>query len=293
MSRFGLLNLNKPAGWSSRDAVDRVQRLVRPDKIGHAGTLDPLATGVLVVAVGPATRLIDHLHRFSKRYRATFDLGCQSPTDDIESPVERLPASPPPSRVAIETAAAAFIGVIQQVPPAYSAVHVAGRRAYELARRGKSVELSPREVTIHRLEVIDYVYPQLTLEIDCGTGTYVRALGRDLAQQLGTAAVMTALERTAVGPFSLVDALDPDEVDARGVDACLLPARWAVADLPQVVVSPEQLERLRNGVYIDDSRPGPTADAAELAALDETGRLVALLTPRDGVKLGARLNFVV
>ena len=175
---FGILNLNKPTGWTSRDVVNRVQRLVRPNKAGHAGTLDPLATGVLIVAVGQATRLIEFAHQLPKYYRATFQLGCSSDSDDVDTEVKPLTQPPIPTHQEVEGALAVFTGVIQQRPPAYSAVHVDGQRSYKLARRGETVELQPRPVTIHSLDVVRYEYPELVLDIHCGSGTYVRALGR-------------------------------------------------------------------------------------------------------------------
>lgn len=294
MPRFGILNVNKPAGLTSRDVVNRVYRLVRPDKAGHAGTLDPLATGVLLVVVGQATRLIDCLHRFPKRYMATFQLGCQSPTEDTEGPVTPLVDSPRPSREQLDRAAGVLVGPILQSPPAYSAVKIAGRRAYALARRGKAVALPPRPITIHELHVVQYDYPLLVLDIACSTGAYIRSLGRDLARSLGTEAVMTDLVRTAIGSFSLDAGWSLDRLSAETVDAALLPAARAVEALPTVTVGPAEIVRLRHGLYIEmgDRAPPACASAAEYAALDSGGRLIALLTPRGEGQLGARVNFV-
>jgi len=190
---FGLLNLNKPAGMSSRDAVNRVQWLARKMtgekvKVGHAGTLDPIATGVLVVCLGPATKLIEHVQRMPKQYRGTFLLGRRSPSDDVELEAEPLTNPPIPTADEIAAALPAFMGEIQQTPPAYSAIKIKGRKAYDLARRGEQVEMTPRTVTIHSLDIVRYEYPELVLNIRCGSGTYVRALGRAVAKSLGTAA---------------------------------------------------------------------------------------------------------
>ena len=207
-SRFGFLNFNKPPGKTSRWVVDQVQRLVQPAKVGHAGTLDPLATGVLVVASGSATRLIDYVQQMPKRYRADFLLGCTSPTEDVDSEVVPLENPMVPTRDEIETAIPAFLGEILQSPPAFSALKVGGRRAYSLARAGQAVELKPRPISIHCLKVLSYEYPRLQLEIECSSGTYVRSLGRDLAEKLGTGAVMSALVRTAIGIFRVEDSID-------------------------------------------------------------------------------------
>jgi tRNA pseudouridine55 synthase len=271
---FGLLNLNKPAGVTSRQVVDVVERLVRPARAGHAGTLDPLATGVLLVCVGQATRLIDYLHRLPKTYVATFLLGRSSPTEDIDGPVTELPNAPAPEPAQIEAAVQKFVGRIQQRPPAYSAVRLGGRRAYELARKGHQPELERREVEVYRMEVRSYAYPELTLEIQCSSGTYVRSLGRDLAESLGTAAVMSALVRTSIGQFRIEDALPPERLNADSISQHLLPAADAVSMLPRVELTDEEIARLRNGLAI--AKPD-APQAEEIAGLDAKGRLVALL----------------
>ncbi|HOM17612.1 MAG TPA: tRNA pseudouridine(55) synthase TruB, partial [Thermoguttaceae bacterium] len=165
--KAGILNIYKPAGLTSRDVVNQIQRLLRPAKVGHAGTLDPLATGVLVVCVGPATRLIKYVQRMPKEYIGAFLLGRSSPTEDTDGPVTELENPPIPSLDAVETAARKMLGPILQRPPAYSALKVEGRRAYELARQGQHVELPPRPVTIYRLDVLSYNYPELVLRIRC------------------------------------------------------------------------------------------------------------------------------
>ena len=223
----GLLNVSKPGGMTSRAVVDRVQRLVRPAKAGHAGTLDPLASGVLVVGVGAGTRLIEYVQRMPKRYRGTFLLGRRSPTEDIEGEIEILPDPPIPSRVEIEQAARRLTGEIMQRPPDFSALKIAGQRAYDLARAGKTVVLEPRPVTIYELRVIAYDYPEFSLDICCSGGTYVRSLGRDLAEALGSAAVMSALVREAIGDFTIAEALPLAELSAETIDARLLPLERA------------------------------------------------------------------
>ncbi len=226
MHLFGLLNLNKPSGITSRRVVDRVQRLVKPAKVGHAGTLDPLACGVLVIGVGQATRLVEYVQERPKRYRGTFLLGRSSTTEDIEGEITELPNAVPPTREALERAAAELTGEVDQRPPAFSAIKVGGRRAYDLARAGQQVDLAPRRVRIDRLQIVRYVYPELELEIECSGGTYVRSLGRDLAERAGTAAVMSALQRTAIGCFLLTDAVEPDALTKENLGMHLLSPRW-------------------------------------------------------------------
>lgn len=288
---FGLLNVNKPAGATSRDVVNRVQWLLkqiakaagtRAAKVGHAGTLDPIATGVLVLCVGSATKLIEHVQRQPKRYRGTFQLGRRSPSDDIELPVEELADPPIPTREQIEAALPPFVGDIQQVPPAYSAIKIGGEKAYDLARAGKPPEMKPRPVTIYELSVVAYDYPELVLDIHCGSGTYVRAIGRDLAQSIGTAAVMSALERTAIGEFRVQEAVTFESFTEENLTGQLLPARLAVPDVPRIEISRAEAEGLRNGRFLD--RPqAPRGD--ELAAYTSAGELVALLKPRGNGRL--------
>ena len=219
----GLLNLNKPSGMTSRQAVDRAGRLLGTRRVGHAGTLDPLASGVLVVAAGAATRLIQYVQQMPKSYLGTFLLGRHSPTEDMEGEVTELQNPPLPTLEQVSAAAQTLVGRIEQRPPVYSALKIEGRRAYDLARKGRPVELQPREVMIYRLEIVAYQYPQLVLRVECGSGTYIRSLGRDLAESLGTAAVMSALLRTAVGDFRIEEAADPRQLTPEGCQARLEP----------------------------------------------------------------------
>lgn len=289
MSPFlGVLNLNKPAGMTSREVVDCVQRLGRPAKVGHAGTLDPLACGVLVVCVGAATRLIEYVQQMPKGYSGTFLLGRQSPTEDVEGQVTELvdPAVPTPEQIA--AAAGALVGRIEQRPPAFSALKVEGRRAYALARKGQQVDLKPRTVTVYRIEVQGYEYPELRLAIECSGGTYVRSLGRDLAESLGTAAVMSELVRSWIGDFRIEEAVDPRQLTGQSWTDHLLPPLRAVGRLPQVELSADEIAKIRHGLTI--SRKPPPAGEGQLAAVDAAGRLVAVLTPRGPGLLGPRRN---
>ena len=250
MPPCGLLILNKPAGMSSRQAVNRVARLAQPARVGHAGTLDPLATGVLVVGVGAATRLIAYVQRMPKQYIGTFLLGRRSPTEDIEGEVTELPGAPVPTREQIAAAAERFVGRIDQRPPAFSALKVAGQRAYKLARQGREPQLAARPVEIHHIEVKAYEYPELVLDVACGSGTYIRSLGRDLAESLGTAAVMSGLVRTVIGSFRIEDAVAPGGLNGDNWLRWLRPALQAVEYLPRVQLSPDEVVRIRNGLTI-------------------------------------------
>jgi tRNA pseudouridine55 synthase len=272
---FGLLNIHKPAGITSRDVVNRVQKCVRPHKAGHAGTLDPLATGVLVVCIGQATRLIEYVQRMPKRYLGTFLLGRQSETEDTEGTIVELANPPRPDRETIERALTDFVGEIQQMPPAFSALKVAGKRAYNLARKGVAVELQPRPVIIHSLALTGYDYPELALDIRCGSGTYVRSLGRDIARSLGTEAVMSALVRQEIGLFRLSQSLDHSSISPETIRAHLRPAVEALPELPRFELTAAELAALWQGRQLANRL---NLVGAEIAAVDPQGSLAAILT---------------
>jgi len=287
---FGLFNINKPSGKTSRWAVDQIQRLVRPAKVGHAGTLDPLASGVLVVAVGPATRLIDYVQEMPKRYRAEFRLGCTSDTEDVDGVVTSLANARVPSRAEIDAAVPHFTGEILQTPPAFSALKIAGRRAYELARKGEAVVLQPRPVVIYQLSIVNYDYPLLELEIECSSGTYVRSLGRDLAIQLGTGAVMSALVRSAIGGFRLANAIDVSQISRENIGEYLMSPQTAVDRMPIVPLAPAEQVQLSRGQPI--ARDDLPSDTTEYAALNDCGNLTAILHLRADGLFWPLLNFL-
>jgi tRNA pseudouridine55 synthase len=286
---IGILNINKPPGMSSRQAVDLVKPLVRPAKIGHAGTLDPLAVGVLVVCIGKATRLIEFVQQMAKQYQATFLFGRTSPTDDIEGEIAELSNPLIPSRDQIEGACARFIGTIEQRPPEFSAIKVAGRRAYDLARSGKAVALASRAVAIYSISVLSYEYPRLTLDVRCGAGTYVRALGRDLAQSLGTGAVMSELVRLAIGPFVIDEAVDPRGLTGTQLSASIRSPQSAVADLPMISLDEREVELLAHGRSLNRT---DSIQQSLLVALDSKREMIALLKRRDDGALWPYINFV-
>jgi tRNA pseudouridine55 synthase len=285
---FGLMVLNKPAGMTSREAVNFVVPLVHPAKAGHAGTLDPMARGVLVVCIGAATRLVEYVQRMPKEYRGVFLLGRHSPTEDVDSTVTLLENPPIPSAEDVSRATAGLVGTIQQRPPVFSAVKVGGRRAYQLARRGRPVQLAPRPVTVHRLNVVRYEYPELVLDVVCGAGTYIRSLGRDLAASLGTAAVMSDLTRTAVGSFRIEDACPLEMLSPEAILGRLLPPIRAVESLPAIRPGPAALARLAHGLDIEVDAP---QGATECAVLDEQGQLRAIAVRREDGRWRPTRNF--
>lgn len=215
----GVLVVDKPLGMSSFGVVARVRRRAGGVRTGHAGTLDPLATGILVLALGRATKAIDRLMGTSKRYRTIVDLSAFTTTDDREGERTEVVTAEPPSEHHVDDVVARFIGQIEQRPPAFSAMKVGGRRAYALARDGKPPELAARPVTIHSIGIVRYSWPELELDLHCGKGTYVRSLARDIGLALGTGGHCATLRRTAVGPFdeTMAIALDalPDRIDSQ------------------------------------------------------------------------------
>ena len=208
----GLLVIDKPQGVTSMDVVRVVRRTAGGVKTGHAGTLDPLATGVVICCIGRATKQVDSLMGLTKVYETCVDLSAFTSTDDREGPLEPVTVQDPPSEIRIRSVLPRFIGEIQQVPPTYSAVHVRGKRAYQLARRGQSVDIPPRSVRIDSIELITYDWPNATLRVTCGKGTYIRSIARDLGLALGTGGHAASLRRTAVGPFAAEQAILLDRV---------------------------------------------------------------------------------
>jgi tRNA pseudouridine55 synthase len=273
----GLLVVDKPSGTTSRGIVNRVVPLFPRAKVGHAGTLDPLASGILIVCVGPATRLVEMIQRMPKTYRTAVRMGARSDTCDADGRINAEPSPRIPHRTEVESALAAFHGSLLQVPPAYSALKIKGRRAYALARAGAQPELSPRLVQIDRVELLSYAWPTLELEIECGSGTYIRSIARDLGESLGCGGYVETLVRTKVGPFGLEQAMRLADLSSGSIRSHLKPALAAVPNLPKLVLRARQLEDVAQGRTFDlddlDARRGPSGP---VALLDLDGRLVAL-----------------
>jgi tRNA pseudouridine55 synthase len=211
-SESGLVVVDKPGSMTSHDVVSRVRRLAGTRKVGHAGTLDPMATGVLVLGLNRATRLLGHLTLTDKRYDATVRLGGTTTTDDADGDLVSSSPTDHLSEDDVRSALSSLVGEIDQVPSSVSAVKVDGRRAYARVRAGEEVELSARRVTIHAIDVVSLDLPDVKVAVHCSSGTYVRAIARDLGAALGVGGHLTALRRTAVGPFTLADARTIDEL---------------------------------------------------------------------------------
>lgn len=285
---FGLLCINKPLGLTSRDVVNRVVWRLRESspkpakipKVGHAGTLDPLATGVLLVGVGAGVRLVPYLHQQPKEYLATFRLGQSSESGDLESPIVAEENPHHPTRDEIDAAAKALIGDITQIPPAHSAIKIGGKKAYKFAHQGKSVEVPSRIVRIDEINILDYTYPDVTATIRCGTGTYIRTLGIDLAAKCNTTAVMTSLVRTAIGDYSVESAIAVERLGDSSIEELVLPLAGAVSHLPTLRLPGNEIDLISNGIKIAVGL-GDEASGDEAAVIDSQGNLRAIVRRRD------------
>ena len=254
---------------TSREALDRAARwFSRKTKIGHCGTLDPLATGVLVLALGNATRLVEYVQAMPKAYRTKIVLGATSDTDDADGTVTPTGAGPV-TEEAVRAGLTAFVGEVEQTPPAYSAARVEGQRAHSLARRGEDVALTPRRVRIDSIEVRSFAWPELEVDVACGKGTYIRSIARDLGAALGVGGYVAELRRLRIGPFNADDGVTLD-ADPEVVRTKVLPLGVALSGLPQVTVSADDARRLRHGQTI------PVAGDGEVAVTEVGGQLVGV-----------------
>jgi tRNA pseudouridine55 synthase len=273
----GLMIVNKPSGLTSRDVVDRVGRCFPGAKVGHAGTLDPLASGVLIVCVGSATRLVEMLHQLPKSYRTVVHLGARSDTLDADGRIEVHTAARVPSEQDVREALPPFLGHVAQQPPDFSALKVKGRRAYDLARAGQVVELTPRLVRIDRLVAHRYDWPLLELEIDCGSGTYIRSIARDVGEALGCGGYVETLIRTRIGPFTIAEAVDPRTLSTDSIERNIRSPLDAITDLPRVTLDRGQVEAVVQGRRLPiQDLSGQLIPEGQVALLDPAGNLVAL-----------------
>ncbi len=272
----GLIVVDKPAGITSRKCLDQVERRLDVGALGHCGSLDPLATGVLVLVVGKARKIQDLIVRSEKEYDVVVTFGARSDTDDAEGEV--VPADPAPepaTREQVDEALRAFRGEIQQVPPTYSAGKVEGRRMHREARKGKPIEAKPRPVTVHSLDVVEYEWPRLRLLLRCSSGTYARAIARDLGEALGVGAYMSELVRTRVGNLGLDMAIEPETVETDSI----IGIEAALSDFPRLNVPLQQRHMLLRGQALHTPPGFPVVEPC-FAWVD--GKVVASITFIDG-----------
>lgn len=255
----GVINVNKPSGMTSHDVVDALRRATHQKEVGHAGTLDPLATGVLVCCLGRATRLVPYITPLPKRYEGTILFGKTTTTQDAEGKVIREVPAPHLTLEAVQEVARQFVGRILQVPPMYSAVKVEGKKLHELAREGVEVERKPRPITIYALEIVDFQpgeFPTARFRVECSSGTYVRTLAHDIGERLGVGAHLTQLTRLAVGHFRLEDAHPLESLsDESAVQRALITPLEALPHLPRWKPTQAVLERLYNGNFVPAEHP--------------------------------------
>jgi tRNA pseudouridine55 synthase len=239
----GIWLVDKPVGLTSRDVVDMVSQKLRRRDLGHTGTLDPQASGLLILLGGQARKLQNFFTTLAKRYEARIELGASSDTDDSEGAITPCQPAAIPVRQKLEQTLAAYLGTISQKPPAYSAIKLRGRRAYDLARQGECVELTPRQVEIYEIEIHHYAYPCLALTVRCSAGTYIRALARDIGYDLHTGGYLQALRRLAIGEFTVANAFTPDTTEASSA----LSLETALAPYPRVDIAGVSYTRFCHG----------------------------------------------
>jgi len=289
----GVLNINKPSGPSSHDVVAIIRRATRIKRIGHTGTLDPLASGVLVVCIGSATRVIEYMSGWRKSYRATAVLGAETDSEDVTGEVIRESDCSHVTRDDLDAVLPRFVGQILQVPPMVSAVKYKGRRLYELARKGEVVERAPRPVEVYSLRVTDFQpreKPSFAIEVSCSGGTYIRTLCADIGKALGCGAYMTSLVRTGVGPFEIEDAVTLEQVEHMASEGrlqeILHPIDEVLVDMPMVVVSQREEALVMNGVILAEGQYeviGSSPSVAEHVRIHaQDGRLIAIGVIRPG-----------
>jgi len=281
----GILNVNKGPGLTSFQLVSFVRRRSGEQRVGHAGTLDPAATGVLLVCVGQAVRVSEYLMELTKTYRATVRLGVTTTTYDVEGEVTETRDPAGVTESALRAALAGFVGRISQTPPAFSAVKVRGQPAYRMARKGQAVGLKARPAVVYRIELVRFEPPEAEIEVECGKGTYIRSLAHDVGQALGCGAHLSALCRTRVGPFKVEDAVTREELERAFDDGtwreCLLPMDYGLLHLPAVTLHIEDEKDLRHGqaIRLDEERLAGVQPAPGLVcrAYAEDGSLAGLI----------------
>jgi tRNA pseudouridine55 synthase len=282
----GALVVDKPVGMTSHDVVQAIRNGTGLRRAGHTGTLDPRASGVLVILVGPAVRLSEYVSASDKRYQAIIRLGGSTDTFDAEGMVTPTKDPINVTETQFEEALKTFVGEIEQTPPPYSAVKVQGRKAYEMAREGEEVELAPRKITVHHLEVLEWTPPEVVIDVHCSSGTYVRSLANDLGVMLGCGAYLVGLRRTKSGRFSLRDAVPlrklQEAFTAGNWYQYLIPAAEALGDWPAVELNPDEVEGVRHGHRVKVVGEPKETKVRGVSTQGELVALMVLVTAEDG-----------
>lgn len=282
----GVLVVDKPVGMTSHDVVQVIRNGTSLRRAGHTGTLDPRASGVLVILVGPAVRLSEYVSASDKRYQAIIRLGSTTDTFDADGRFTRSNVPVNVTEAQFEEVLKSFIGEIEQTPPPYSAVKVQGRKAYEMARQGEEVDLTPRKIQVHHLEVLEWAPPEVVVDVHCSSGTYVRSLANDLGEKLGCGAYLVGLRRTKSGRFSLRDAVPlrklQEAFTAGNWYQYLIPAAEALGDWPAVELSPDEVEAVRHGHRVKVKEGNTEAKVRGVSTQGELVALMELATAEDG-----------
>lgn len=273
----GVLVVDKPIGLTSHDVVQIVRKGTGIRRAGHTGTLDPRASGVLVILIGPAVRLSEYVSASDKRYQAIVRLGSSTDTYDAEGEITETTSPDQVTEEMFEDALLQFVGEIEQIPPPYSAIKVKGRKAYDMARQGEEVDLEPRIIQVHSLELLEWAPPEAVIDVYCSSGTYVRSLANDLGKALGCGAHLIGLRRTKSGRFTLRDSVPLNKLREAFEDGSwyqyLIPAAEALSDWPSVELTTEQVDAVRHGLRI----PADASLGKLVRGISELGELIALL----------------
>jgi tRNA pseudouridine55 synthase len=275
----GILNVSKPCGPTSFDIVASIRRICGEKRVGHAGTLDPAASGVLPVCLGQATRVAEYIHHFSKEYVAVITLGATTDTLDAGGSVTSRSDPVGITAAQVSKSLHSFLGEISQVPPAYSAIKIKGKQSYKLARAGVSVPLEPRRVTIHSIDILEFTLPSLRVRIQCSTGTYIRSIAADLGTALGCGAYLQALVRTAYGPYKIEEGLSPEDIGkaaaSGGLSRLLHPVDHPLQSWQKQVLDDEKSAAVLGGISLTVEDAG--LDTGQLlACYDRNGRFLAI-----------------
>lgn len=275
---IGFFIVNKPADLTSHDVVSQIRQITNLKRVGHTGTLDPFATGVLLVPVGPATRLTEYTHSLSKTYEAQITLGASSDTDDITGHITDSSITLKPDKQTIENILKQLIGTLEQVPPAYAAIKVKGKKLYEYARQGKEVTTVPRSIIVHSIKLLEYSYPTMKIQTTVSTGTYIRALARDIGKELKTGAYLSILCRTAIGKFTIQDSVKLSDITAENWLQHLHNAKDLVEHLPQIRLNETNVAKLQQGREVPADQLANLSEPQPVAICNSNDELIGIAT---------------
>ena len=279
---IGFLNIDKPKGWTSHDVVGKLRRSLHIKKVGHAGTLDPMATGVLVICVGAGTRLSEYVMMSTKTYRATVYLGKTTDTYDAEGTIQTTQDASHITQEMVEALFPQFTGHIKQLPPMFSAIKQGGKKLYDLARAGKTVERPKRPITIHDLTLVEWRSPEFVIDVTCSAGTYIRSLAYDMGEALGVGAHLSGLVRSASGAFTLESAVSIETVlEDENWEQYILSPEFGLTDMPIVHLDADDVIHIQHGRSPQKVKPSDDIELAQAYTPDE--KLLAILKAKDGL----------